>query len=81
MYNKSIITRRRDSFNPNCVSNNGTRRANALKVLEKRQEMTDKSHFRENVRKASVTSIIEFDEEAWVDKGRAIAFAGSKFHI
>ena len=75
---KQNITRRRDSYNANCVSRNGSRREEAFKILEKRLEQNARAHFRESARRPSESSIIEFDEEAWVDKSRKIAFAGCK---
>ena len=73
---KQNITRIRDSYNANCISKHGSRRENALNILEKRQEQVSMAHFRESARRPSESSIIEFDEEAWVDKSRKIAFAG-----
>ena len=75
---KQNIARRRDSYNANCVSRNGSRREEALKILEKRQDQNVRAHFRESARRPSESSIIEFEEEAWVDKSRKIAFAGCK---
>ena len=75
---KQTVTRMRDTYNANCVSKHGSRRENALNILEKRQELTSRAHFRESARRPSESSIIEFDEEAWVDKSRKIAFAGCK---
>ena len=75
---KPNITRRRDSFNANCISRNGSRRENAFNIVEKRQDMHDKAYFRNMARRCSDTSVIEFDEEAWIDKNRKIAFAGCK---
>ena len=74
---KQNITRIKDSYNANCVSKHGSRRENALNILEKRLEQNARAHFRESARRRpSESSIIEFDEEAWVDKSRKIAFAG-----
>ena len=76
---KTNITRRRESFNANCVSKNGSRRENALNIIERRKDLRHKAYFRRDVvRRASENSIIEFDEEAWIDKNRKIAFAGCK---
>ena len=75
---KQNIAKRRDSFSANCISKNGSRRENAFNIVEKRQELHDKAYFRENARRGSDVSVIEFDEEAWVDKSRKIAFAGCK---
>ena len=78
---RAYVTKRKDSFVPNCVSKNGTRREIALKAVEKRLEMQERSCGRENVRRVSDASVVEFDEEAWVDKSRKIAFAGRKLQI
>ena len=80
MYKQTIRTRR-DSFSANCISKHGLRRENAFKIVEKRQELHDKAYVRfgENARRGSDVSVIEFDEEAWVDKSRKIAFAGCKY--
>ena len=78
---RANVTKRKDSFVPNCVSKNGTRREIALKAVEKRLEMQERSCGRENVRRVSDASVVEFDEEAWVDKSRKIAFAGRKLQI
>ena len=43
--------------------------------------MQERSCGRENVRRVSDASVVEFDEEAWVDKSRKIAFAGRKLQI
>ena len=75
---KQNITRRRESFSANCISKHGSRREHAFNIVDKRQELRDKAYIRDNARRGSDASVIEFDEEAWVDKSRKIAFAGCK---
>ena len=77
MYKQKFF-KRKEPFNPHCVSKNGKRLEKAFKLLERRQELEEGGYFGDKIRRASVGSAVDFDEECWIDKNRSSAFGGGK---